>query len=57
MLEELEEYDNEVSHYNRTRSGSTSENDWCGHILDYYRHACDYRILDYLREQGYDIKR
>lgn len=55
MTEELADYDAEVSHFNRTRSGSTSENDWCGHILDYYRHAVDYRIFDYLRNQGYEI--
>lgn len=57
MTDELLDYDAEVSQYNRTRSGSTSENDWCGHILDYYRHAMSYRILDYLKEQGYDVKR
>lgn len=57
MTEELMEYDEAVSEYNRTRSGSTSENDWCGHILDYYRHAMTYRILDYLKDQGYDVKR
>lgn len=57
MVEELEKYDEIVKHYNRTRSGSTTDNDWCDHILDYYRHAMEYRILDYLRAQGYDIKR
>ena len=57
MTDEMEKYDCAVQHYNRTRSGSTSENDWCAHIIDYYRHAMEYRILDYLREQGYDIKR
>lgn len=53
----LEEYDRTVSEYNRTRAGSTTDNDWCDHILDYYRHAMSYRILDYLRDQGYDINR
>lgn len=57
LSDELLEYDRTVSEYNRTRAGGTSDNDWCGHILDYYRHACDYRLLDYLRAQGYDIKR
>lgn len=57
LSDELLEYDRAVSEYNRTRAGGTSDNDWCGHILDYYRHACDYRLLDYLRAQGYDIKR
>lgn len=57
MVEELEAYDDVVKNYNRTRSGGTSDNDWCDHILDYYRHAMEYRILDYLKAQGYDIKR
>lgn len=56
MVEELSAYDEFVSQYNRTRAGGTSDNDWCGHIIDYYRHAMEYRILDYLRAQGYDVK-
>lgn len=57
MVEELEAYDEVVKHYNRTRSGGTTDNDWVAHILNYYDHAMEYRILDYLREQGYDIKK
>lgn len=57
LVDDLAKYDQLVSEYNRTRSGSTSDNDWCGHILGYYDHACDYRILDYLRNQGYDVKK
>lgn len=57
MTDELAAYDEVVSQYNRTRSGGTSENDWCAHIVDYYRHAMEYRILDYLKAQGYDVKR
>lgn len=57
MTEELEAYDEVVKHYNQTRSGGTTDNDWVSHILDYYRHAMNYRILDYLRDQGYDVKR
>lgn len=57
LTEELAAYDETVTEYNRTRAGGTSDNDWCAHILDYYRHACDYRILDYLKAQGYDIDR
>ena len=51
----LLEYDKEVKDYNATRAGATTDNDWCGHIIDYYRHAMDYKILDYLKNQGYDI--
>lgn len=57
MTDELAAYDTEVQQYNRTRAGGTSDNDWCAHIIDYYRHAMNYRILDYLRAQGYDINR
>lgn len=57
MVRELENYDTVVSEYNRTRAGGTSENDWCDHILDYYRHAMHYRILDYLKAQGYDVQK
>ncbi len=57
LVKELEEYDDIVKEYNLTRAGGTSQNDWCDHILNYYRHAMDYRIFDYLKEQGYDVKR
>lgn len=57
MVKEMEDYDNVVKEYNQTRAGGTSDNDWCNHILDYYRHAMSYKILDYLRNQGYDIKK
>ena len=57
MTEELVSYDAEVRHYNQTRSGGTTDNDWCAHILDYYDHALTYRILDYLKAQGYEINR
>lgn len=57
LVDNLEEYDKIVKHYNATRSGGTTDNDWCAHIIDYYRHAMDYKILDYLKDQGYDIKK
>lgn len=57
MVEELCEYDEVVKHYNRTRSGGTTDNDWVAHILDYYDHAMHYRILDYLHDQGYNVNR
>ena len=55
MVRELAEYDAEVQHYNQTRAGGTTDNDWCAHILGYYDHALHYQILHYLRNQGYDI--
>lgn len=57
LIDELEKYDEVVKHYNATRAGGTSTNDWVAHILDYYDHALTYRILDYLKAQGYDVKR
>lgn len=57
MTTELAAYDELVSDYNRTRSGGTSTNDWCGHILDYYDNAMHYEILEYLKNQGYDIRK
>ena len=57
MIEELEAYDEVVKTYNRTRSGGTTDNDWVAHILEYYDHAKTNRIKDYLRDQGYDIKK
>lgn len=57
MVQELEEYDEVIKHYNATRAGGTSDNDWVAHILSYYDHAMEYRILDYLKDQGYDIQR
>lgn len=57
LTDDLMKYDEIVAHYNRTRSGGTTENDWCGHIIEYYRHAMDYKILDYLKSQGYNIEK
>lgn len=57
LVEDLELYDQIVKHYNATRAGGTTDNDWVSHILDYYRHAMEYNILDYLKNQGYDINK
>lgn len=55
MVEELEAYDEIVKHYNATRSGGTTTNDWVSHIIDYYDHATKYQLLQYLKDQGYDV--
>lgn len=52
---EMSDYDNVITCYNQNRSGSTSDNDWCAHILDYYRIAIGYNMKDYIVEQGFDI--
>ena len=56
LVDDLMDYDAVVTHYNATRAGGTSDNDWCAHIIDYYRHAMNYNILAYLKAQGYDVK-
>lgn len=55
MAPELEQYDQTISEYNRHRSGTTSENDWCAHILDYYRIALGYDMEGYLNKQGFKL--
>lgn len=55
LLPLLEAYDDEIHYYNTTREGSKTDNDWCDHILSYYREAMKYRMLDALRSQGFDI--
>ena len=57
MTAELKAYDETVTEYNATRSGTKSDNDWCDHILDYYREAMNYRMLAAARAQGFDIKK
>lgn len=56
IILEMEKYDELVKQYNATRAGGTSTNDWVSHILDYYDNAMHYRILQYLKDQGYDVK-
>ena len=55
MTPELIDYDKTVINYNQTRTGTKSDNDWCDHILDYYREALKYRMRDYLVEQGCEV--
>lgn len=50
-------YDQEVTAYNESRSGATTDNDWIAHIISYYDAAMQYRMLEALRERGFDCKR
>lgn len=52
----LLKYDETISEYNNTRSGTKTDNDWAAHIIDYYKIAMDYKMLDALRQQGFDIQ-
>ncbi len=55
LLPDLLKYDADITHFNQTRSGTTSDNDWASHIIDYYREAMSYNLLNALRRRGFDI--
>lgn len=55
MIPELMAYDEKVTAYNKTRSGTTTDNDWCAHIIDYYQIALQYNMKDYLVTQGFAL--
>lgn len=57
LTHEVLEYDKVITQYNETRSGSTTTNDWVGHIISYYREAMKYEMLEALRERGFDCKK
>ncbi|MCM1450962.1 MAG: nitroreductase family protein [Clostridium sp.] len=54
--EDVIDYDAVVTRYNETRSGDQTDNDWVKHIIGYYREAMNYRMLDALRQRGFDPK-
>lgn len=56
LAEDMLAYDAEVARYNETRAGGTSSNDWVSHIVGYYREAMAYRMLEALRERGFDCE-
>lgn len=45
-------YDLEVQRYNATRSGATTDNDWIGHMIGYYREAMEYNLIEAFRLRG-----
>ncbi len=49
-------YDKVITQYNATRAGATTDNDWVAHIIGYYREAMSYRMLQALRDRGFDCK-
>ena len=51
IARKLSEYDETIRQYNRTRNLGTSDNDWCSHMIDYYKEAMHYGLLSYLNEQ------
>lgn len=57
MLGELKDYDAVIRHYNMTRAGDTSDNDWLRHIISYYSEAMSYQMLNAMKQRGFDIKK
>lgn len=56
LLPLLEKYDSQIKSYNATRAGGvTTDNDWCDHILDYYREAMTYKMRQALAKQGFSL--
>ncbi len=56
MIGGLLDYDAEIKRYNATRAGEKTDNDWAGHIVDYYREAMSYNTLGALRRRGFDVR-
>lgn len=56
LTADLLAYDAEIAHYNATRAGSKSENDWVAHIISYYREAMKYNLLAKFRDRGFDLQ-
>lgn len=57
MAGKVLDYDKTVHQYNTTRTGHKTDNDWVSHIIGYYDEAMSYRILQALRDQGFDVTR
>lgn len=57
MVPELTEYDAAIRHFNTTRSGDKTDNDWAAHIIGYYREAMGYDMLHALARRGFDVVR
>lgn len=53
LRRQLTEYDKIVSHYNATREGTKSSNDWATHIIGYYREGMNYHLGQALRLRGF----
>ncbi|MDE6555772.1 MAG: nitroreductase family protein [Duncaniella sp.] len=55
MAGKLLDYDREFTEYHATRAGNTSDKDWIGEILGYYKEGMSYKMLDAVRAQGYGV--
>lgn len=57
MASQLADYDATIRHFNATREGDKTDNDWTSHILGYYREAMNHGMLRALQRRGFDPKR
>lgn len=57
MAQSLLKYDEDFTEYHRTRSGNTSDEDWIGEILGYYKEGMNYHMLQSLKNQGYGMEK
>ncbi|WP_455497832.1 nitroreductase family protein [Coprobacter sp.] len=55
MTDDMLAYDRTICEYNGCRAGTKTDNDWCVHMLDYYREALKYDMEGYLKTQGFDL--
>ncbi len=56
LEKDLLQYDSEIAHYNATRTGTKSDNDWVAHIISYYKEAMKYNLMEIFKKRGYDLK-
>ncbi len=57
LLPDLEKYDAEIRHYNQTREGAKTDNDWLTHILGYYAEGMRYNLGSFLASRGYLLEK
>lgn len=57
IVSALNEYNETIKHYNETREGTKTENDWTSHILGYYREAMNFGMLRALQRRGFNPTR
>lgn len=57
LVPDLMQYDAEVKHFNQTREGDKTDNDWLSHILAYYAEASKHNLGSFLASRGYLLEK
>lgn len=52
----IKSYNQEIDHYNHTRTGTQADYDWVTRIAGYYEAASQLQMLDVLHSRGFGIK-